>query len=128
MDVKITSVGSLKQGNYIILDNTPCKVKSIQTSRPGKHGHAKCRIEAVALVGSQKKVVVMPGHDKIDVPIIEKKSAQVLSITENSANVMDSETFENFDLDIPEKLKGTVNEGDQVQYWILMGQKVLRGK
>jgi len=39
---------------------------------------------------------------------IEKKTAQVLSIQGNTANVMDSETYETFDLEIPEELKGQV--------------------
>ena len=68
----------------------------------------------------------MPGHDNVEVPIIEKKSAQVLSITENKANVMDAETFETFDLEIPEELKGQVIEGVSVMYWVIMNDKVMK--
>ena len=112
----------------LIFDNVACKVTSIDISRTGKHGHAKARIQAISLMEGVKKVKLFPGHDKVDVPIIEKESAQVLSLAENSANVMDMKTYETFDLKIPEDMKGKVKEGDQVNYWIIMGEKVLKQK
>jgi len=128
MEKKVTNASSLKVGNYVLLDEIPCIIKSIQISKTGKHGHAKCRIEAVAMADGQKKILVMPGHDKVEIPIVVKKSAQILSITENMANVMDEETYETFDLSIPDELKDTLNEGDQVIYWELGALKILRQK
>ena len=118
MATKIQSVGSLQKGSYVILEGAACKAVDMQVSRPGKHGHAKVRLTAVGLVDEKKRIVVMPGHDSVEVPIIEKKSAQVLSIQGNIANVMDSESYETFDLSIPEELKGQVVEGVNVMYWI----------
>ena len=126
MDKKITTAGSLKVGNYMILDGVACIVKKIDTSRPGKHGHAKCRIEAVGMIDGKKFIQVFPGHDKVEVPIIEKKSAQVLSIHDNNATVMDNESYETFDLKIPEDLKNKVKEGVQVVYWIILNDKVMK--
>jgi len=51
-----------------------------------------------------------------------------LSIAGDKANVMDMKSYETFDLDIPEDLKDQVKEGDQVNYWIILGKKVLRSK
>ncbi|MBU90640.1 translation initiation factor IF-5A [Candidatus Woesearchaeota archaeon] len=126
MAIKIQSVGSLQKGSYIILDGAACRVVDMQVSRPGKHGHAKVRLTAVGLVDDKKRIVVMPGHDNVDVPIVEKKSAQVLSVQENTANVMDSETYETFDLKIPEELKGEVVEGVNVMYWVILNDKVMK--
>ena len=126
METRQTDAGSLKEGNYVILDNVPCVIKSIQTSKTGKHGHAKCRIEAIGMVDSRKIIKVMPGHEKVDVPIIEKRSAQVLSVNGDKANVMDSESYETFDIDIPEDLKGQVNEGSNVMYWIILDKRVIK--
>ena len=39
---------------------------------------------------------------------------------------MDTESYETFDLDIPEELKGEVSEGSNVLYWVLMGIKVMK--
>ena len=126
MDKKVTNVGSLKEGNYVILDNEACVVKSIQLSKTGKHGSMKCRLEAMTLVDNKKKVQELPSSDKIEVPIIEKKEAQVLSIHEDKANVMDLQTYETFDIIIPEDLKEQVTEGRQVVYWIILSEKVIR--
>ena len=68
----------------------------------------------------------MPGHDNVEVPIIEKRNAQVLSVHGDMANVMDSETYETFDLKIPEELKGQVVEGSSVLYWVIMDEKVIK--
>ena len=126
MEQKSTNAGSLKVGNFCIIDGIACTVKSIQTSKTGKHGHAKCRIEAISIVEGQKKVIVVPAHDKIFIPIIEKKTAQVLSIHGETANVMDMDTFETFDRKSPEDVKGTVTEGVQVIYWNVQGNMLMR--
>lgn len=123
---KLSSVGSLQKGSYVVIDDTACKVSDKQTSRPGKHGHAKVRLEAVGIIDGKKRALVMPGHDNVEVPIIEKKTAQVLSINGDAANVMDSETYETFDLAIPEELKGQVVEGGSILYWLVLTDKVMK--
>ena len=123
---KLVSVGSLKKGDTIIIDGAACKITDTTTSRPGKHGHAKVNMMAVGLLDGKKRNMIMPGHDKVEAPIIEKKNAQVLSISGNNANVMDTENYETFDLEIPEELKEQVTEGKEVLYWILMGTKVMK--
>ncbi|MBS3161480.1 translation initiation factor IF-5A, partial [Candidatus Woesearchaeota archaeon] len=60
------------------------------------------------------------------VPIIEKKIAQVLSVGSGKANVMDNETYETFDLEIPEDMKDQIKENGQVVYWIVMDKKVMK--
>lgn len=120
------SVSNLKPGSYMVIDGVACKVNKIETSRPGKHGHAKCRIDTTSLIDGSRKVVVLPGHDKIDVPIIDKKNAQVLSVNDNMANVMDEDSYETFDLKIPEDLKSKVIEGVSVTYWVILEDKVMK--
>ncbi|MEK6809888.1 MAG: translation initiation factor IF-5A [Nanoarchaeota archaeon] len=126
MEKKSVSVGSLKKGDTIIIDESPCKITDTATSRPGKHGHAKVNLTAVGILDGKKRQLVMPGHDKVEAPIIEKKSAQILSVTGNSANVMDIETYETFEMEIPEELKEEVKEGKEVLYWTIMGSKVMK--
>ncbi len=122
---KVVEVNTLKEGSYIIIDGAACKVTSIQVSKPGKHGHAKFRIVAVGLIDDKKRDLVMP-HGNVEVPLIDKRSCQILSIHEDSANVMDSETFETFDLKIPEELKDKIATGSQVVYWKILDDKVMK--
>ena len=126
MSTKNTSIGSLQKGSYVVIDGVACKVFDTQTSRPGKHGHAKVRLTGTGLTDGKKRVIVMPGHDQIEVPIIDKKTAQVLSISDNMANVMDVETYETFDLEIPEELKDICVSGCNVLYWVILGDKVMK--
>lgn len=125
-ETKPVSIGSLKKGNYIVIDEVACKVFDIQVSRPGKHGHAKIRMTGVGLVDGKKRVIVAPGHDNVDTPIVEKKNAQVLSISGNTANVMDNESYETFDLEIPEDIQNQVKDGSQIAYWIILDDKVMK--
>src|SRR3989344_8256312 len=125
-EVRQAIVTSLKSGGYIIIDGIACKINKIDTSKTGKHGHAKCRIDASSLIDNSRKVIVLPGHDKIDVPIVEKKNAQVLSILGNTATVMDEKTFETFELKIPDELKNQVKEGVGIIYWEILDDKVIK--
>lgn len=123
---KLANVGGLKKGNYVVLEGAACIVTSTKVSRPGKHGHAKVRLEAVGIMDNKKRQVVMPGHDNVDVPIIDKLNAQVLSISGEMANVMDMESYETFDLKVPEELKDNLSAGMTVLYWDILGDKVIK--
>ena len=68
----------------------------------------------------------MPGHDRVEAPIIEKKTAQILSVSGKVANVMDIESFETFEMEIPEELLATVKDGSEVLYWVIMGTRVMK--
>ena len=125
-DTKMVSANNVQKGSFIILDGAACKVVDVEISKPGKHGHSKVRVSAVGLVDDKKRVVVMPGHDNVEVPIIEKRNAQVLNVHGGMANVMDSETYETFDLNIPDEFKGQVAEGASVLYWTIMDEKVIK--
>ena len=126
MTTKPAHASSLKKGSYCVIEGAACQVVDVQISRPGKHGHAKVRLAGVGLIDNKKRVVVMPGHDSIDVPMIDKRNAQVLSVHEDMANIMDSETYETFDLPIPEELAGQVTAGVSVVYWTILNDKVLK--
>ncbi len=126
MATKQVCVSSMQKGRYIVMEGAACKVCDTQTSRPGKHGHAKVRITAVGILDGKKRVAVMPGHDNVETPLIDKRTAQVLSISEKTANVMDSETFETFDLEIPDDLKSDCTEGVNVLFWDILGNKVMK--
>ena len=99
-----SEVRELKENKYILLDDEPCKIVEITTSKPGKHGEAKARIVAIGVFDNTKRSVVYPTKHKIKVPIIEKKTAQVLSITQTEGLFMDMETFEQFSIPIPEEV------------------------
>ena len=127
MPLKTINAIEVKIGSYVLYEGLACVVKGIDTSKTGKHGASKVRIEAVGIINGQKKIFVMPGHDKIEVPFVEKRKAQILSLGER-ASVMDIDSFETFDINVDDEVKGTIKEGDNVEYWIVEGEKVIKRK
>lgn len=125
MPVKIVYVTELRDGSYAIIEGAPCVIKSIEISKTGKHGHAKARIEAVGVIDNKKRVFVQPGHERVDVPLIEKRRGQVLSVGEK-ASIMDLESFETLEIAIPSEFKDELKDGVQVEYWDVEGQKVIK--
>ena len=125
-DTKMVGANQIQKGSFILLGGIACKVVDVEISKPGKHGHTKVRISAIGLVDEKKRIEVMPGHDNVEVPIIEKRNAQVLSVQGDTANVMDSETYETYDLKIPEEFRGQIKEGMSVLYWDIMNKKVIK--
>ena len=133
---KPTELGSLKVGSYILLPvsdqptGEPCRITEYDTSKPGKHGSAKARIVAVGIYDGQKRPHVGPVSMQIHVPLIDKRTGQIISIIGSKIQVMDSETFETIDVDmINEELEGTLEQGKDIEYWNVMGRtKIMRIK
>lgn len=125
---KIISATEAKTGTTIIIENEPCMVKSIDVSKTGKHGHAKVRIEAVGITDGKKRVIARPGHERFEVPLIEKRKAQVMSASDGMVNVMDLESFETMDLEIPKDFEEELKSEDQIEYWNIEGVKLIRRK
>ena len=123
MSKKVVEVKTLKVGKYVIIDGEASKITSIQTSSPGKHGAAKARVEAMGIFDNQKRNFVKPVDSKCDVPMIDKRLGQVLALMGDDVQLMDLETYETFEIPIPDELKGKLNEGSEVDYIMAMGKK-----
>ncbi|MGL6298806.1 MAG: translation initiation factor IF-5A, partial [Methanobacteriaceae archaeon] len=118
-----------KVGKYVIIDGEASKISSINTSSPGKHGAAKARVEAVGIFDNQKRQFVKPVDTKIDVPMIDKRVGQVLAIMGDNVQVMDMESYDTLDLDIPADLKDQIAEGIELEYIEALGNlKIMRTK
>jgi translation initiation factor 5A len=125
MVARVIDATEMRLNTFLLLDGVAHQVKKMDVSKTGKHGHAKVRFEATNVFTGKKKVAVVPGHDKFEVPHIDKRSAQVLSVHGNMASLMDGESFENLDLEIGEGVEGVI-EGGNVEYWDIEGEKLLK--
>ena len=128
MVFKLINATDAKVGINILVDGMACTVKSMDVSKTGKHGHAKCRIEAISVIDGKKKVFVAGGHDRLDVPMIMKNRAQVLSVMGDKASIMNSETFETLEVPMIEEVKAELKDGDSVEYWDVEGVKIIKRK
>jgi translation initiation factor 5A len=123
---KLTNAHDCREGTNIIVDGAPCTVRGVDISKTGKHGASKCRIECIGVLDDKKRIVAVPGHERFEVPLIEKKKGQILSVSGNTASIMDSESFESFEIPISEEIKESVSEGKQAEYWEVDGVKILK--
>lgn len=128
MVFKLINASEAKVGTTIIIENAPCSVRSQDVSKTGKHGHAKVRIEAIGILDGKKRVFVVPGDERFEVPLIKKCRGQILSMQEDKASIMDLETFETLDVIIDPDIKNEIKEGDNVEYWDIEGAKIIKRK
>ncbi len=123
MSTKVAAVRTLKVGRHIVIDGEPCKIMSYHTAKTGKHGSAKARIDAIGILDDKKRSLVKPVDAKIEVPLIERKNAQVNYKSGNTMGLMDLETFETFEATIPKDMEGDVIEGGEIEYIAAMDRK-----
>jgi len=126
MSEKIFAVAKdLKVGKYVLIDDIPCKVVNIESSKPGKHGSAKMRITAVGIFEGQKKTLLSPGDADVEIPIIDRQTAQIMSVSGKTAQVMDSKTYEVYDIDIPDELIKDAAAGKEADILEAMGKRMV---
>ena len=81
------------------------------------------------LFDDQKRTLTKPVNAKVDIPIIDKRVGQVISIQGANVQIMDMENYETIDLPLPEELADKVVEGIEVEYIEAMGNmKIMRTK
>ena len=127
MSVTYVSIGEVKTGNYILIDNEPCRVVEITKAKPGKHGSAKAHVVAIGLFSGNKKTLTAPVDQRVEMPMIDKRVAQVIADLGNSYQLMDLETFDTFEVEKPSdmELQAKIQPGKDVEYWEVMGKKLL---
>ena len=123
-------LGSLKVGSYIVVDGEPCRIVSYDHSKPGKHGSAKARVAAIGVFDGSKHSLVSPVSANIEVPLIDKRNGQVISISSKTLQIMDLETFEVFDTSsVEDEIRDKIQQGGEVEYWKVLDRiKIVRAK
>ncbi len=103
MEIKFEKAGRIKPGQWVLIDGAVCRVTDVQVSSPGKHGSAKVRITAIGVFDGQKRQMLKPSGADVEVPIIKRKYAQVLALMGDQVQVMDLESYETYELPMPEE-------------------------
>ena len=123
-------LGSLKVGSYIIIDGEQCRIVSYDHSKPGKHGSAKARVAAMGVFDGSRHSLVSPVSANVEVPLIDKRSGQIISMAGQVLQIMDLETFEVFETSaVEDEIRDKINQGGEVEYWkVLERIKIVRVK
>ncbi|MEM0066730.1 MAG: translation initiation factor IF-5A [Sulfolobales archaeon] len=123
MSVEYAELGDLKEGSYIVIDGEPCRIVEMTRAKTGKHGSAKAHVVAIGIFSGARKTLVAPVDQRVEVPIVSKKTAQVIAILGDRVQLMDLETYETFEVELPKEgdIASRIQTGSEVEYWEVMG-------
>ena len=115
---KFEQAGSLKPGHLVLIDEEVCQVKSVEKSKPGKHGAAKARITAFNIFTGQKRGLLKGTDGEVEIPVVPKGDAQVVATVGDIIQIMDTVSYETYDAPkpAPEAQIPTLKSGDQIEY------------
>lgn len=125
MSKVFASAKELKEGRFVLIDDIPCKVASIDSSKPGKHGAAKMRVVAIGVFDGQKKTLLVPSDADVEVPVIERQTAQIVALNGTTAQLMDTTTFETYELEVPEEYQAIAATGKEAEVMEAMGKRAI---
>ena len=125
VDKIFSTMGDLKMGKYVMVDDHPCRIVSMDKSKPGKHGAAKLNVVAISLFDNSKHSLMKSTDSDCEVPIVERKRAQVISVAGDSAQLMDLESYETFEVSVDEEMRSQLEAGKEIQYMQVMGRRTI---
>lgn len=126
MEKVFSTAKELKIGKYILIDDTPCRIASMDKSKPGKHGAAKLRIVAIGVFDGSKKNWLGSTDSDVEVPMIDRSNAQIIAVNGDVAQLMDTKTFETFEVAIPEEMRAQAEAGKEVELLVAMGKRAIQ--
>ena len=124
-DWETKEIRELKVGRYVNIDDEPCKIVSIDTSKPGKHGSAKANIVATSIFTGEKKSLVGPVSTKCQVPLIDKRKATILYTNGSEVSVLDAETNQEVVIEINDDHECSLEPGAEILYIVAMDRMKL---
>ena len=120
-----------KKGGYILIKDQPCKIESISTSKPGKHGSAKCHIFARNVFTNKTMEEISPAHGTVKQPITKRDEYAVVDMADDGYLTLMNDLGEvREDIQVPEgehkeKIKTFLDRmvSAQVTVFSVMGQE-----
>jgi len=102
----------------VLIDGEVCQVKSVEKSKPGKHGAAKVRVTAFNIFSGQKRGLLKGTDSEVEVPIVPKGDATVVAVISDIIQIMDKLNYETYDAPkpAPDSEIPTLKAGDEIEY------------
>jgi translation initiation factor 5A len=66
-----------------------------------------------------------PVTEKVFVPLIDKRTAQVVAVMGDHVQLMDMETYQTFDMEVPDDFKDQITAGNEISYLEAMGRRII---
>merc|ERR1712000_633774 len=74
---------ALRKNGFVVIQNRPCKIVDMSTSKTGKHGHAKVHLVAIDIFTGKKLEELCPSTHNMDVPNVTRKEYQLLDVSDD---------------------------------------------
>lgn len=113
--IKFAQVGQLKEKQYIIIEDTICRIDTMDKSKPGKHGAAKIRMTATGVFNGKKMNLLKPSDTDVEIPVMDKGNAQVIADLGDKYQIMDKENYETLEVAKDDEFNNLV-VGTEVEY------------
>jgi translation initiation factor 5A len=111
----------LKKGECIIINNGIYKITRKEVVAVGTHSHSKTKIYVVPIEGGGEKNYIYNHQDKVEIPEIENRVGQIISIGENSLQVMDTKTYETLEVLSNQEILDKAEEGKILFFFTYQG-------
>jgi len=112
--IKFVQAGQLKERQFIVIEETICRIDTIDKSKPGKHGAAKIRMTATGVFNNKKMNLLKPADADVEVPVIDKANAQIISDLGERYQIMDIRDYQTYEVDKAEFKD--LKAGDNIEY------------
>ncbi len=112
--IKFAQAGQLKERQFIVIEGTICRIDTIDKSKPGKHGAAKIRMTATGVFNDKKMNLLKPSDADVEVPVIDKANAQIISDSGDKYQIMDVMDYQTYEVDKAEFKD--LKPGDNIEY------------
>ncbi|XP_062253385.1 eukaryotic translation initiation factor 5A-1-like [Platichthys flesus] len=84
---------SLEMDGFVMIKDRPCKIVEMNTSKSGKHGHAKVHLVGLDLFTGETHEDIFPSTHNLDVPNVCRRDLQVFGVKDGYLTIKD----DNFD-------------------------------
>lgn len=78
---------SIKRGDYLMINASPCKCIDVTTSKTGKHGGCKCHFVGLDIFNGAKHMMIRSSTKYVPVPFVKKEDYELVNVEEEDEYV-----------------------------------------
>jgi len=112
----------LKKGEFILINNAIFKITRKEVVAVGTHSHSKTKIYVQPIEGGGEKNYIYNHQDRVEMPEIENRVGQIISVGTNSLQVMDTKTYETVEVLANPDILQKAEDGKMVFFFTYKGE------
>jgi translation initiation factor 5A len=113
----MVEAGSLKRGDFVLLEGEPFRIDSMQSVVISRHSHTKIKMDLTGMFSGAKRSLSLSPHKAMEKVDIKRKHGQLIAkVSDELGQIMDMVDFTIRDARIPKELMEAMKEGDEVTY------------